>query len=73
MIIQQREITLLELTVPSDGLANAKHHKEGKTNYQLILSDHESRGYSVNFTTVGIGALGHWLPHTRLILSSYSP
>ena len=47
VIIQQHEITLLELTVPfnsPEGLANAKHRKEGKENYQLVLSDLESRG-----------------------------
>ena len=39
MIIQQHEITLLDLTVPfnsPEGLANAKHCKECKENYQLV-------------------------------------
>ena len=34
-------------------------------NYQLVVSDLVSRGYSANFTTIEIGVLGHWLPHTR--------
>ena len=67
VIIQQHEITLPELTIPfnsPEGLANAKHRKEDKENYQVVLNGLESRGYSANFTTVEIGTLGHWLPHS---------
>jgi len=76
VVITNREITLVELTIPYNSpecLANAKHRKETKTNYQLALSDLDSRGYSASLITIEIGALGHWLPPTRASLQQLLP
>ena len=63
VVIKQCEITFAVPFNSHKGLVNAKHRKEGKEDYQLVLSDLESREYSANFTPIEIGALGHWLPH----------
>ena len=74
--ITNREITLVELTIPYNSpecLANTKHRKETKTNYHLALSDLDSRGYSASLITIEIGALGHWLPTTKASLQQLLP
>ena len=45
----------------------AMKHKTEKEAYQQVLSDLESQGYAVNLYTIGIGTLGHWLPHPEQI------
>ena len=74
--ITNRTITFVELTIPYNSpecLANAKHRKKTKTNYQLALSDLDSRGYPASLITIEIGALGHWLPSTRANLQQLLP
>ena len=76
VVISQREIVLLELTIPynsPESIAKAKQRKESKENYQLVLSDLEAKGYNSCLLTVEIGALGHWLPHSRQNLLNAAP
>ena len=68
VVIANQEVTLVELTIPfnsPESLINAKQRKEDKPNYQLALSDLDSRGFRSSLITVEIGSLGHWLPGTR--------
>ena len=73
VVIKQCEITLAVPFNSHKGLVNAKHCKEGKENYQLVLSDLESRVYSANFTTIEIGHLDIGFHTHGLIVSSNSP
>ena len=73
VVIKQCEITLAVPFNSRKGLVNAKHCKEGKENYQLVLSDLESRVYSANFTTIEIGHLDIGFHTHGLIVSSNSP
>ena len=74
--IINQSITIVELTIQYNSpecLANAKHRKETKTNYQMALSNLESCGYSAKLITIEIGALGHWLLPTRTSLQELLP
>ena len=71
VVIANQKVTLVELTIPfnsPESLINAKQRKEDKPNYQLALSDLDSRGFKSSLITVEIGSLGHWLPGTRTSL-----
>lgn len=76
VVIRDQQVIFIELTIPfnsPESLANARHRKESKPNYQLALSDLEFRGYRANLTTIEIGTLGHWLPSTRSALHRLLP
>jgi len=47
--------------------------KENKELYQHALSDLETKGMVFELVTIEIGALGHWLPHTRSALRQQIP
>ena len=56
---------MIELTVCSDSLnamKEARHRKEGKQNYQSVLSDLCKKGINASYLTLEIGALGHHPP-----------
>ena len=76
VIVGDGEITLIELTVPynsPDCLKNARLRKENKELYQHALSDLETKGMVSELVIIEIGALGHWLPHTRSALQQQIP
>ena len=63
VLVGDREITLLELTIPHnsvESINNARVRKCLKENYQQTLSDLERKGFSSNLLTIEIGSLGHW-------------
>ena len=63
VLISRPEITLLELTVPSNSLkalAAAKSRKSLKSNYLQLMTDLEGDGWSVSYFTLEIGSLGHF-------------
>jgi len=57
----------LELTVPTntpEGLRNARDRKQNKTEYCILLSDLEDKGWTVSYDTIEIGSLGHFTNST---------
>ena len=68
VIIREKKVLLVELTVPynsPESLRNARKRKETKENYQLLLSELDSLGFTASLTTLEIGALGHSLPQAH--------
>ena len=56
---------MIELTIPSDSRAamiKAKERKNNKPNYNSLIGDLEDRRLAVNYRTLEIGSLGHYLP-----------
>ena len=73
-VIKDKEITIIELTVPfnsPDCINAAQEYKVSK--YQLLLSDLEAKGYTSRFVAIEIGALGHYLNRTCESLSRAFP
>ena len=73
-ISKDKEITIIELTVPfnSPDCINAAHeYKVSK--YQLLLSDLEAKSYTSRLVVVEIGALGHYLSRTCKSLNRAFP
>ena len=65
VIIEQKEVTLIELTIPHNSLddtTRAKERKSDKELYQQAINDLETKGFLTNLYTIEIGTLGHWLP-----------
>ena len=63
VIIQDKTVKLLELTVPAntlENIANARMRKQTKQNYISLLTDLEAAGFSANLDTLEIGSLGHF-------------
>ena len=59
----QNTVRILELTVPTntpEGLRNAQDRKQNKTEYCILLSDLEDKGWTVSYDTIEIGSLGHF-------------
>ena len=53
-----KEVFILELTVPFNSLESMKKAHDLKTNkYELLLSDLEAQGYAPKFLVMEIGAL----------------
>ena len=42
-------------------MVNAKERKNNKVNYVSLIGDLEERGLMVNYRTLEIGSLGHYL------------
>ena len=66
------EITLLELTVPFnslEALAAARSRKSLKSSYLQLKLDLENSGWSVSYSTLEIGSLGHYEPRAIKTLS----
>ena len=60
LILHDRKITIVELAVPwnsTKSIQMARTRKMGKDNYQLLVSDLSSHGYSTKFLTLEIGCL----------------
>ena len=69
MIVHNKEIQLLELTIPFDSpvsFNNAHWKKSEKRNYQILMSDLDTRGVKTFLSTLEIGVLGHSLLQTLL-------
>ena len=63
VIIQGKDVQLLELTVPihtKDGLQAARERKQTKPNYIALINDLEAMGFSANLDTLEVGSLGHF-------------
>ena len=76
VVVKQKQVILLELTVPfnsPESMSKAKQHKESKELYQIALSDLEANGLDPLLLTLEIGALGHWLPSSRRALQQAFP
>ena len=63
VIIQGKDVQLLELTVPintKDGVQAARERKQTKPNYIALINDLETMGFSANLDTLEVGSLGHF-------------
>ena len=67
VFISINSVTMIELTVPPnsrEALSSAKDRKANKANYISLIGDLEERGLVVNYHTLEIGSLGHFLADT---------
>ena len=65
ILISGDNVTILEVTIPSnskEAINKAKERKSNKPNYNSLIGDLEGRGLSVTYRTLEIGSLGHYLP-----------
>ena len=63
VIIQGKDVQLLELTVPihtKDGLQAARERKQTKPNYIALINDLEAMGFSTSLDTLEVASLGHF-------------
>jgi len=63
VIIQGKDVQLLELTIPintKDGLQAAHERKQTKPNYFALINDLEAMGFSANLDTLKVGSFGHF-------------
>ena len=63
VIIQGKDVQLLELTIPintKDGLQAAHERKQTKPNYIAHVNDLEAMGFSANLDTLEVGSLSHF-------------
>ena len=63
VIIQDKDVQLMELTIPtntSEGLRNARARKQSKQEYISLVNDLLDREYSADLDTIEIGSLGHF-------------
>ena len=63
IIIQDKDVQLLELTIPtntSEGLRNARARKQSKQEYISLVNDLLDREYSADLDTIEIGSLRHF-------------
>ena len=68
VIMREKEVLLLELTIPynsPESLRNACQRKRNKENYQLVLRELDRLGLKASLITLEVGALGHPLPQTH--------
>jgi hypothetical protein len=73
LILHDRKITIVELAVPwnsTKSIQMARIRKMGEDNYQLLVSDLSSHGYSTKFLTRGIGCLGHYTQDAFITLKA---
>ena len=76
VIIQEKEIRLLELTIPintKSGLQNARERKQTKPNYITLVNDLETLGFSADLETLEIGSLGHFEKEAFVTLHAILP
>jgi hypothetical protein len=72
VLLQNDNIIILELTIPSnnkEALHAASERKSNKLPYLHLISDLESNNFKVSYTTLEIGSLGHWTNHAIKSLS----
>ena len=72
IVVSENNVTMIELTIPSVSRAamiKAKERKNNKLNYNSLIGDLEHRGLSVNYRTLEIGSLGHYLPDAVFCIS----
>ena len=66
MLIEDKMVYILELTVPSnnkEALHVAYLRKSNKSSYLEVINDLENRDLSVVYKILEIGSLGHWETH----------
>ena len=76
IILHDRRITILELTVPwnsTKGIQMARRRRMGKDNYQRLVLDLSSQGYYTKFLTLEIGCLGHCTQGAFTALKAAAP
>ena len=78
ILIEDKTVTILELTVPwnsASSLVNARSTKENKPNYQLLTSDLSAQalGYSALFLTNEIGCPGNHTNDAYTTLKAIAP
>ena len=69
VIVSEKNVTMIELTIPSnsrDALIRAKERKNNKPNYNSLIGDLEDRGLSVNY----ISNTGNWIARSLSIWCS---
>ena len=72
VIVSENNVTMIEITIPSESRAamiKAKERKNKKPNYNSLIGDLEDRGLSVNYRKLEIGSLGHYLPDAVFCIS----
>ena len=72
VIVSENNVTMIELTIPSDSRAamiKAKERKNNKPNYNSLIGDLENHEFSVNYRTLEIGLLGHYLSDAVFCIS----
>ena len=70
------KIRIAELTICTnspEGLKNAKLRKTSKENYLQLLGDIKRKGIKATYTTIEIGALGHYAGDPVSLLSTSFP
>ena len=63
VLIPESNVTMVELTIPSNSkaaLIQAKERKRKRLTYNSLIGDLEVRSLSVNYRTLEIGSLGHY-------------
>ena len=68
-----KQMTILELTIPSNtphALLQARQRKQDKIEYNSLVEDISSKGWSVVYDTVEIGSLGHFSKDTILTIKT---
>ena len=74
MRINERKLHILELTICSNtphGFEQARTRKLHKPSYCHLITDLETRGVEVTYTTLEIGSLGHYKLHAIKDLQSF--
>lgn len=75
-IVEDKNVTILELTVPwnsTSSISNARNRKQNKSNYQFLTSDLHQLGFQVQLLTIEIGCLGHYTDQAYASLKCAAP
>ena len=68
VLVLEKEVVLMELTIPHNSLEamnNAQRRKKSKENYQLVLGEMDKQGLKASLVTLEVAALGHSLLQTH--------
>ena len=75
-IVEDKNVTILELTVPwnsTSSISNARNRKQNKSNYQFLASDFHQLGFQVQLLTIAIGCLGLYTDQAYASLKCAAP
>ena len=75
VIVSENNVTMIEQTIPSESrgaMMKDKEKKNNKPNYNSLIGDLEDCGLSVNYRTLEIGSLGHYLSDAVFCISLIS-
>ena len=76
LVLQEKHIIILELTVPwnsSTSINNARNRKQNKNSYQFLTSDLITERFEVTLLTIEIGCLGNFTDKTYSTLKAADP